>query len=83
MSVYSELSEVIMEKPKTIKCLMSFNNPCLKCDAVFKEMVSIGAFIMCPSCFKEEFGVNEIEIGSKLHEDTYKKWLKIYQNKVV
>ena len=71
-----------MDRPRTIECLISFNNPCLKCDSVNKEMVSVGAFIMCEGCFKEEFGINEIEVGSELHE-VYKKWLKVYQNKEV
>ena len=45
-----------------IKCRIVYNESCLKCKRVEKEMIRIGAYYMCQSCFENEFNVDEIDI---------------------
>ena len=65
-----------------IKCRIKENITCLKCDALEKEMVLIGAFVMCKKCWKEEFGTEEIDTESKLYKDKYLKWYKEHEKLV-
>ena len=62
-----------------IKCRIKENITCLKCDALEKEMVLIGAFVMCKKCWKEEFDTEEINTESKLYKDKYLKWYKEHE----
>lgn len=79
-SFFSGYSDVIKNlREEGVKCSRLFNSSCIKCKAVHEEMVRIGAFIMCEACWKTEFNVDVIPTGSKLYEETYHKWLKIYQ----
>ena len=62
-----------------IKCKIKTNTTCLKCNALEKEMVLVGAFILCKKCWKEEFDKEEIDTKSKLY-NKYLKWYKKYEN---
>ena len=35
------------------------NAECVKCEVILRDMVRIGAIIMCPSCFEEEFSTDD------------------------
>ena len=65
-----------------IKIRRTYNNDCLKCQAVEKEMVSIGAFVMCKNCAITEFDpiTSDIPRGTT-RIPKYHKWLKIYKEK--
>lgn len=52
------------------------NASCIRCEAVNKEMIKIGAFIMCPVCVVEEF---ESALDIDTQGEVYQKWLKIYK----
>ena len=58
------------------------NMSCLKCDVVSREMIKIGAFVMCEECCAEVFGsdCSHIDTISDLYK-TYREWLKKYQKK--
>jgi hypothetical protein len=63
-----------------IKCRIKENTPCLKCGAIEKEMILIGAFVMCKECWKKEFlGLEEFGTGSELYVKKYLKWYKKYE----
>lgn len=60
------------------------NSPCLKCDAINKEMIKVGAFVLCNDCFKVEFvdtGEYTEDKGWKIDpkSETYQAWLASYK----
>lgn len=66
-----------------IKCRIKENTHCLKCGALEKEMILIGAFAMCKKCWKEEFfGVEEFSTDSEMYSN-YLKWYKKYEKLVL
>lgn len=83
MSNFGKMSDTIINLGKNdgIKCRIINNASCVKCDAVEREMVRVGAFIMCEACHKTEFNVDVIPVDSTLYTETYSKFLDIYQNK--
>ena len=65
-----------------IRSTIYTNALCLKCDCIKKYMVKIGAFIMCPKCFEDEFNTDKINPDS-VKGRKYYKWLKIYNEKII
>ncbi|MFH1209934.1 MAG: hypothetical protein V1663_04050 [archaeon] len=61
--------------------IRTFNNfYCLKCKALFKEMVGIGSLVFCEHCFVEEFKEEDLKIDS----EKCKYWLKKrYENEKI
>ncbi len=59
-----------------------YNADCIVCGKVEKQMIRVGAFYVCNSCFDEEFldkivnrETNEINVDSEV----YKKYLEIWK----
>ena len=48
------------------------NVPCIKCKALHKEMVRVGAVVFCERCIGEEF---ESDDPVRLERTTYLHWL--------
>ncbi len=48
------------------------NASCIKCDALHKEMIRVGAIIFCEKCIKEEFKSDD---PVRLERAKYLKWL--------
>lgn len=65
----------------SVRIIAIENSSCLSCDKIEKDMVKIGAFVMCPHCKQVEFGdVREIDDPtSELYNKVYLKWLKKYK----
>ena len=57
------------------------NHLCLKCNKIERYMINIGAFVMCPKCFEDEFNMDKINPDS-VKGRKYYKWLKIYKEKL-
>ena len=58
-----------------MKILGHRNADCVKCKKVLHDMIRVGAVIMCPLCFEEEFKTDDPvrkERGNYLH------WLHVY-----
>jgi hypothetical protein len=51
------------------------NASCIKCDALHKEMIRVGAIIFCEKCIKEEFKSDD---PVRLEREKYLKWLHIW-----
>jgi len=61
------------------RCTEIYNSSCLRCSALNKKMVRIGAFIFCYNCWLHIFGgLNQIEPDSKYY-GFYCSWLKQYK----
>jgi len=76
---YLYLEDFIRKENETlsIKPTIHFNNSCVKCKKVEKEMILVGYFLMCKECYIEEFNVNEIKIDTEEHK-LYKKWMDVF-----
>lgn len=66
-----------------IKCTEQYNNNCLACGVTPSKLIRVGAYYMCPRCFKGNFGegVKEIESTSILGK-IYYEWLKKYNEEI-
>ncbi len=62
-----------MTKPKVLH-----NSDCIKCNIVEKEMVIIGAVVMCKNCYTTEF---ESDDPVKEERDNYLYWLNETMNR--
>ena len=70
------------------KALVINNTQCLKCDALEKEMIKVGPFVLCNSCFEVEFvETSEYTEEKKWEIDpkckAYKDWLATYKKYVI
>lgn len=65
-----------------IRCIRMYNNSCLKCDCIQKEMVQIGAFVFCNGCWAQEFKQVENFDKNSIHGKIYSHWYKIYKEKL-
>lgn len=70
------------------KALVIKNTQCLRCDALNKEMIMVGPFVLCNDCFELEF----VETGEYTKEkkweidpkcEAYKGWLAAYKKYIV
>lgn len=61
-----------------IKLTVWYNTKCLSCGKIEKEMVKIGAFVMCKDCAISEFGKKFKPINrSSQRGSRYDDWLRI------
>ncbi len=70
------------------KALVINNSSCLKCDAINKEMIKVGPFVLCNDCFKVEFVDSGEYTEDKSWEidpngESYKAWLAAYKKYIV
>ena len=72
-----ELSKILIETPK-VSISNYLNADCVKCGGVYKNMIRVGAFVMCSTCFKEEFGTTD---PVRQERDNYLKWLDVWEKK--
>lgn len=78
-SNFSVLADFIM-KDKGIQMTHFSNSNCLRCGKIKKEMIKIGAFVLCNECSFDLFeNCSPIDPKSPRGE-IYYKWLKIYKN---
>lgn len=57
------------------------NSECLACGKVEKNMVKIGAFVMCEEHWKSEFKeVGMFGTNSEMYKEKYLHWMKKYQD---
>ena len=71
--------QVITDLPRDTTVRIWYNTECLKCHIVEKKMVHVGAFVMCGTCFEEEFNTHDPVTEER---EKYLEWLKIYKEKV-
>jgi hypothetical protein len=65
-----------------ISVRIHYNSECINCKTVKKEMVLIGAFVMCHNCWNQEFGgIETIDETNFILKEKYKYWLKCHKNK--
>ncbi len=69
------------------KAIVINNCQCLTCDALNKEMIRVGPFVLCNDCFTVEFvdsGDYTKEKGWDINPkcETYQAWLAAYKKYV-
>jgi len=69
---------------KNCTAIVINNNQCLKCDAINKTMVKVGAMVFCHECFEVEFVetgccpvCNDYVYDPK--SEVYQSWLEAYK----
>lgn len=75
----SNLADILNKTGRGIECRIINNSVCLDCGVVHKEMVKVGAFVLCNGCWEREFNVDEIPKDGELREK-YNTYLKKYRN---
>jgi len=80
-SSFTDLADVLAKTSKDgVECRTVNNADCISCEVLEKQMVRVGAFIMCRKCWEREFGVDLIPMEGPLREK-YLVFLKKYQNR--
>jgi hypothetical protein len=59
-----------------VKTAIAYNNECLKCGAVDKEMIYVGCLYFCCTCFNNEFG------PARDQDAAYEKWLETHKKRL-
>lgn len=75
-SNYELLTEAIMNS-KSPSVFYVNNLFCIKCAAVKRYMIRVGAVVFCERCFKKEFNTEDPITEQR---ELYIKWLRKYNN---